>query len=337
MNLSRIKNCMRRAKAGEHLTLGFLGGSITEGSLSSSPEKCYAYLVAEWWKETFPQAEFSYVNGGIGGTTSHYGVARAVTDVLMYRPDFVVVDFSVNDEPNAFYQETYEGLLRKMLGWSSAPAVLLLNNVYYDTGKSAQDYHNAVGDYYQIPHVSIKNTLYSDMLRGKYKREELTQDGLHPNDRGHFLVARQITGVLEQIRALGQGVGGNALLSVTAKDASEFVLPEPMTKNAYTPAVRIFLDFLRIPGKRKGIWIILRTAGSARRRETAFSLRWRLPVSLCSTENRCDIRRCPLCWCLTGMRNILSYSMESSGRTGGTVSIWNRYCTTGRERGTRWR
>ena len=159
--------------------------------------------------------------------------------MLMYRPDFVVVDFSVNDEPNAFYQETYEGLLRKILGWSSAPAVLLLNNVYYDTGKSAQEYHNAVGDYYQVPHVSIKNTLYSDMLRGKYKREELTQDGLHPNDRGHFLVARQITGVLEQIRALGQGVGGNALLSVTAKDASEFVLPEPMTKNAYENAKRL--------------------------------------------------------------------------------------------------
>lgn len=276
MDLSRIKDCMRRAERGAHLTLGFLGGSITEGSLSSSPETCYAYLVYQWWRETFPRAEFSYVNGGIGGTTSHYGAVRAVTDVLMYQPDFVLVDFSVNDEPDPFFQETYEGVVRKILGWSSAPALLLLNNVYYDSGKNAQAYHNAVGDHYQVPHVSIKNTLYLDMMRGKYKREELTEDGLHPNDRGHMLVAGQITGVLEQIRALEpeagrdvlmpapvQKVGGDTLVSAPEKDTvlqaaeedfslsahkgkaalsvpqTDTVLPAPMTANAYENAKRL--------------------------------------------------------------------------------------------------
>lgn len=234
MDLVRIKNCMKRAERGEHLTLGFLGGSITEGSLSSSPETCYAYLVYRWWKETFPRAEFSYVNGGIGGTTSHYGAARAVSDLLMYQPDFVVMDFSVNDEPDAFFQETYEGVVRKILGWSSAPAVILLNNVYYNSGKNAQEYHNAVGDYYQVPHVSIKNTLYLDMLRGKYKREELTEDGLHPNDRGHMLVAGQIVGVLEQIRALEPET-----LSVPQTDTA---LPVQMTENAYENARRLTIQ-----------------------------------------------------------------------------------------------
>ncbi len=57
-----------------------------------------------WWKKTFPQAHFYYVNGGIGGTTSHYGVSRAIIDVLMYQPDFVIVDFNVNE----FFQETYQ-------------------------------------------------------------------------------------------------------------------------------------------------------------------------------------------------------------------------------------
>ena len=47
----------------------------------------------------FQKQKLHYVNGGIGGTTSHYGVSRVVTDMLMYQPDFVVVDFSVNDEP----------------------------------------------------------------------------------------------------------------------------------------------------------------------------------------------------------------------------------------------
>lgn len=46
---------------------------------------------------------------GIGGTTSHYGVSRVVTDMLMYQPDFVVVDFSVNDDPNEFFRKLMRG------------------------------------------------------------------------------------------------------------------------------------------------------------------------------------------------------------------------------------
>ena len=102
---------------------GIFGGSITQDSLATKHEYCYAYRVFQWWEKTFPKAKLHYVNGGIGGTTSHYGVSRVVTDMLMYQPDFVVVDFSVNDEPEKFFQETYEGLVRRMLTWSSVPAV----------------------------------------------------------------------------------------------------------------------------------------------------------------------------------------------------------------------
>lgn len=74
-NMTRLKNLMKRAAHGESLVIGFLGGSITQGSLSSTPETCYAYLIYEWWKQAFPKTDFSFVNGGIGGTTSHYGLS----------------------------------------------------------------------------------------------------------------------------------------------------------------------------------------------------------------------------------------------------------------------
>ena len=95
--IQRLKSFLARAEKGEELTVAFLGGSITQGSLASTPETCYAYRVYEWFRKTYPQSAFHYVNGGIGGTNSHYGVSRAVTDVLMYQPDLVIVDFSVND------------------------------------------------------------------------------------------------------------------------------------------------------------------------------------------------------------------------------------------------
>lgn len=101
-DLERIKSVIQRAQSGQELTIGFLGGSITQGSLATEHENTYAYRVYKWWCDTFPQAKFNYVNGGIGGTDSYYGVSRAVTDVLMYQPDFVVVDFSVNDVDNIY-------------------------------------------------------------------------------------------------------------------------------------------------------------------------------------------------------------------------------------------
>lgn len=225
---------MQRACRGEELTIGFLGGSITQGSLATKPENTYAYRVFCWWKANFKEAEFHYVNGGIGGTNSHYGVSRAVTDVLMYQPDFVMVDFSVNDEPNAFFQETYEGLLRKLLSWHSRPAVLILNNIYYDTGKTAQDFHNAVAERYHVPYVSIRDSIYRRMKQGEYTREELTADGLHPNDKGHELVAAEITAFLEAVRM--EAARNPESMECTAEGP---YLPCPMTPNAYEHAKRL--------------------------------------------------------------------------------------------------
>ena len=56
VNLKRLKNCMKRAEAGEELTIGLLGGSITQGSLATTMESTYAYRVFMWWKQTFPKS-----------------------------------------------------------------------------------------------------------------------------------------------------------------------------------------------------------------------------------------------------------------------------------------
>lgn len=227
INLARLKKCMCRAQEGEELTLAFLGGSITQGSLAEDARNTYARQVFSWWERAFPAAAFRYVNAGIGGTDSLYGVSRVVQDVLVYQPDFVMVDFSVNDKAEGFYQETYEGVIRKLLGWKSKPAVVLLNNVFYDTGLNAEGFHNEVGAWYRLPHVSIRETLYERMKAGVYTREELTPDGLHPNDKGHRLVAEEITAFLEKVKMhMGEM-------------EEETALPAPMTENAYENAKRL--------------------------------------------------------------------------------------------------
>lgn len=226
-NWGRIKSVMKRAQAGEKLTLGFLGGSITQGSLSSTPETCYAYLVYEWWKKTFPQAEFVYLNAGIGGTTSQFGVARVESDVLRYEPDFVIVEFSVNDDNNAFFLETYEGLIRKIYNNGKKPAVLIVHNVCYDTGNNAQEQHVKIGRHYDIPCVSMKETLYSLIESGEIANRDITPDDLHPNDKGHSLVAEVITAYL-----------GKMLEDIDQKEEDEKEVAKTFTPNAFENSTR---------------------------------------------------------------------------------------------------
>lgn len=272
-NITRLKNLMKRAANGESLVIGFLGGSITQGSLSSTPKTCYAYLVYEWWKKSFPNAAFSFVNGGIGGTTSHYGGARAWKDVLCYRPDIVTVDFSVNDDANEFFEETYEGTLRRLLAAPSAPAVVVLNNVFYDTGKNAQDYHNRIADHYGIPHVSIKDTIFPDVESGKIVRADITPDNLHPNDKGHSLVADEICKLLDSIKAEveEEAIAGENIEDKSMKTEESIVLPEPLTENAYEHSRLIqiqdneaILDgFLVDPIEKKGMLDIFKNGWTA--------------------------------------------------------------------------
>ncbi len=221
----RLERFLGRAAAGEELTLGFFGGSITQGSLASSRETCYAYLVYQGLAERFPQAVFHYVNAGIGGTGSYFGVMRIWDELLMFRPDLVVVDFAVNDLETAlplyvageteqrgtrvwngdksisgersFCSETFEAVLRRILAAEKAPAVLILNNAFYDTGASAEEDHNRIADHYGIPHVSVRDTLIPRIRKGEFHRSELSPDGLHPNDLGHALIAGELLNVLD--------------------------------------------------------------------------------------------------------------------------------------------
>lgn len=256
MSEERIRQVLRRAQAGDALTIGFIGGSITQGSLAEKTENCYARRVFHWWETKFPQAKLNFVNAGIGGTDSYFGVGRCEEELLSHRPDFVMVDFSVNDEANAFYQETYEGLLRNILSFESHPAVLLLYNVFYDTGVTAEPFHKEVAKQYGIPGISMKDTIYQDLQAGKYTRESISPDGLHPNDAGHEKVAGIITAYLEQIYAelttdKEEQIQDpyEKLLLLREKQRQPYDLPSPVTKNRFQDTKRIKENWF---GREKG-------------------------------------------------------------------------------------
>ena len=198
-NLYLFKRAINKAIQGLPIGIGFIGGSITAGSLASTSHSCYAYLVYKWFKEKFPLSKVEYINAGIGATTSRLGVARVREDLLLHSPDVAFVEFSVNDSNEERYMETYEGLIRRILLHTSNPALVLINSIAYDNGINAQEIHNKVGRYYNLPVVSMKDSIYTEVEQGRLDAKIITPDYLHPNDLGHRMVADVIINLLERI------------------------------------------------------------------------------------------------------------------------------------------
>lgn len=264
---ARIKRLMRKAERGADLHIGFLGGSITQGSVATAPNNCYAAQVYRWWKKTFPQSRFSYINAGIGGTDSLFGAARAWPDLMCYRPDLVIVDFSVNDAATLFFQETFEGVIRQLYG-NGDTAVLVLNNVFYDDGRNAQELHNEVAAYYQIPAVSMREGLYAMIRDGSLSAREVTPDDLHPNDLGHALVAYMIN---EQFGRIYEDLA-------TEEEEAEY--PPALTRNRFEHAKRYQIlnshpelqGFLTDPREKNALLDLYRNGWTAGRVGDRFTL-----------------------------------------------------------------
>lgn len=188
---SAIAAVMRKAEAGETVTIAVIGGSITQGTISNGSsdknvknKQMYAEIFRDWWKETFPDTEIVFINAGIGATDSYLAVHRVQEDVLAYDPDLVLVEFSVNDSSSNAYKTSYDNLLRTMLLSEQAPAVMLLF-MAQTNGSTAQDIHSLVGFSYSLPMVSYYNVM-SDMLEQQdYTAGELSGDEVHPSALGH--------------------------------------------------------------------------------------------------------------------------------------------------------
>lgn len=215
-DLSRLAAVMRRAQAGEEITVGVIGGSITEGySASNMKKNSYACLMHDWWEERFPDITVQYVNAGIGGTSSYLGVHRVQEDLLDYEPDFVIVEFSVNDGNNNFYKRSYDNLLRRILMDENSPALMLLFTTQ-ENGTNAQVNDALLGFGYELPMISYGNAVLPAIEAGEFAWKDISPDNIHPNDRGHAIIGELLYRYLNDVYARLEEIPGE-IPSFTAK------------------------------------------------------------------------------------------------------------------------
>ncbi|OGV68039.1 MAG: hypothetical protein A2283_10505 [Lentisphaerae bacterium RIFOXYA12_FULL_48_11] len=187
-DLDRVWQVMDRAQRGEKITIAVIGGSITAGAKAGKPELRYGNLVAGWWRTNYPKAEIVFVNAGIGATGSNFGALRARRDLLAHKPDFVVVEYGVNDGDTQAFAETLEGLVRQILKQLNQPAIVQLF-MMHKGGGNAQEWHGKVGRHYGIPLVSYRDALWPEIKEGRLTWESVMADEVHPNDLGHACAA----------------------------------------------------------------------------------------------------------------------------------------------------
>lgn len=198
-DLTRIAAVLRKAQRGEPVTVGVIGGSITQGSCATRPENRYANRVVAWFEQTFPASRVTLVNAGIGATDSYLAVHRVQKDLLAAQPDLVVVEFSVNDLATYFFKKSYDNLVRRILSDPRMPAVLLLFMTMED-GTSAQTEHANIGFRYGVPMISYGGAVLDAIKTGQLMWTDISADNIHPNDAGHALAASLITRFLDSVR-----------------------------------------------------------------------------------------------------------------------------------------
>lgn len=188
-NATAMQEKIKKAQAGEEVTVAYLGGSITEG-LTAGPSQCWARLTYEHFAEKYGTGEnVKYCNAGLSGTPSKLGILRLKRDVLVNNPDICFVEFAVNDADDGDHRNAYESIVRDLL--EKDVAVVLLFSVT-EQDYSCQDYMKAIGNHYQLPMIS-----YCDALRYMFENNRMTwkdfsDDQSHPNVYGHELVAEMV-------------------------------------------------------------------------------------------------------------------------------------------------
>ena len=192
-NNQRIKNFLRRLRAGEEVTVAFLGGSITQGA-GAVPlqENCYARLTWQGLTERYGDS-IRYIKAGLGGTPSETGLVRYDRDITrdgQVTPDLVVVEFAVNDSGDETEGVFYESLVRKILNAPNHPAVILLFAVF------ANDWNlkrrlAPIGYRYQLPMVDVLEAV-SPQFESKDRvitKRQYFYDVYHPSNLGHRIMA----------------------------------------------------------------------------------------------------------------------------------------------------
>ena len=237
-NTYRIREKIAKAQAGEKITIGYIGGSITEGGSSTSRDKSFVNISGNYFKNTFGTGNnVSFVNAGKAGTSSVVGNMRVDKDIFSKNCDIIFIEFAVNDQGGDRFQKSYESLVKKCLMQENAPAVVLITLCQKSLGTN-EDWMVKVGENYDLPVISGKGAIQGGSVN--WDSQYGSGDTIHPGNGGHQMIADWIGYYYRQ-----------ALRSENASDSYEIPSKEVFGAEY---ANNHLVDFNQLNGFNAGGW-----------------------------------------------------------------------------------
>ncbi|MBR5867860.1 MAG: SGNH/GDSL hydrolase family protein [Clostridia bacterium] len=222
-----LENLAARLVPGAELTIGYFGGSITEGAGASEEEKNWQCITFAWLRSRYPQVTFHRIQAAIGGTGSTLGVCRCETDLTRHKPDLVFFEFAVNDNGGNFMElcNNAESILLKI--WRANPLAEVV--MIYTTTKSMEEKlvagevlssrtaQSAVAYYYDLLQIDVGEALRRAVAKEGFDWLTFTKEGVHPLDNGYRIYADLI---IEKLKDALERAGGAV--------AAPRTLPKPL-------------------------------------------------------------------------------------------------------------
>ncbi len=205
-NNARLKAVIEKARSGETVYLAAIGGSVTEGAGAGNFGDGYAYQFMKAFGKTYGTdggSNVKYVCAGLGGTPSSLGAMRYERDVVQTlgaNPDLLIIEFAVNDADDVTGARAYESMLNQALTDNPDAAVILLFSVFKSKW-NLQTTYIPIGNYYNLPMVSIKNAVDKAYKEGKLNDMLYFADEYHPTKYGHGIMKDCLMYLLERVDA----------------------------------------------------------------------------------------------------------------------------------------
>lgn len=92
---ARLRRVMEKAERGEKVTVGILGGSVSEG-IGVPANRRWHEIVAGWFNTTFPHNEVELVNGAVPGRGTEYFMSCHMEHITP-EADIVLIELGIND------------------------------------------------------------------------------------------------------------------------------------------------------------------------------------------------------------------------------------------------
>lgn len=177
-----------------------IGDSIGEGSGASSSSSFWVPLLQADLKKSYDKSKISFTNVSMGGNASYAGYVRtmALNDDVDY--DLAIICYGQNDGIDGF-STNYESIIRAIRSkYPDCSIISILESSQREYTEKMTTIQS-ICEHYSIP---VADTIAAFNNSGK-AYEDLSNDGVHPNDAGQEIYFETVKSVIDDNVAASTG------------------------------------------------------------------------------------------------------------------------------------